>query len=123
MAKQQVNVYVDDASISVLVTKGRQPEKWTLVPLEPGMVKEGVVQDQPAVAEKIKEAWQSAKIMRRRVAVGVSGLNCLYQMLLLPELPENMRRKPSPARRPRAWGYPWKASTSPGRCLPLTTDR
>lgn len=91
MAKQQVNVFIDDASISVLVSKGRQPEKWTIVPLEPGLVKEGVVQDQPAVAEKLKEAWRGAKIMRRRVALGVSGLNCLYQMLLLPELAEDLR--------------------------------
>ncbi len=91
MAKQQVSIFVDDSSISVLVTKGRQPVKWTAVPLEPGLVKEGVVQDQPAVAEKIKEAWQTSKIVRRRVAVGVSGLNCLYQMMLLPELAEGLR--------------------------------
>ncbi len=91
MAKQQVSIFIDDASISVLVSKGRQPEKWTIVPLEPGLVKEGVVQDQPAVAEKIKEAWHNSKIMRRRVAVGVSGLNCLYQMMLLPELAEALR--------------------------------
>ena len=91
MAKQQVSVFVDDSSISVLVTKGRQPVKWTAVPLEPGLVKEGVIQDQPAVAGKIKEAWQTSKIVRRRVAVGVSGLNCLYQMMLLPELAEGLR--------------------------------
>lgn len=93
MAKQQVSIFVDDTSISVLVTKGRQPLKWTAVPLEPGLVKEGVVQDQPAVAEKIKEAWRTAKIMRRRVTVGISGLNCLYQMLLLPELAESLREE------------------------------
>jgi type IV pilus assembly protein PilM len=93
MAKQQVSVFIDDASVSVLVTKGRQAEKWTTVPLEPGLVKEGVVQDQPAVAEKIKQAWHESKIMRRRVAVGVSGLNCLYQMMLLPELAETLREE------------------------------
>lgn len=93
MAKQQVAVYVDDASISVLVAKGRQPGKWSTLPLEPGLIKEGVVQDQPAVAEKIKHVWRESRIMRRRVAVAVSGLNCLYQMLLLPELPENLRQE------------------------------
>ncbi len=93
MAKQQISLYIDDSSISVLATKGRQPEKWGVVPLERGLVKEGVVQDQQTVAEKIKEALRSAKIMRRQVTVGVSGLNCLYQMLLLPELPENLREE------------------------------
>ncbi len=106
MAKQQVNVFVDDASISVLVTKGRQPEKWTVVPLEPGLVKEGVVQDQPAVAEKIKQAWRDSRIMRRRVAVGVTGLNCLYQIMLLPELAESLREEAITREAAQALGIP-----------------
>ena len=91
MAKQQISVYIDDASISVLATNGRQPEKWAVMPLDPGLVKEGVVQDQETVAAKLREVWHSSRIFRRRVTVGISGLNCLYQMLLLPELPENLR--------------------------------
>jgi type IV pilus assembly protein PilM len=55
------------------------------------LVKEGVVQDQQAVAAKIKDLLRSSRILRRKVTVGISGLNCLYQMLLLPELPENLR--------------------------------
>ena len=106
MAKQQVSVFIDDASVSVLVTKGRQPLKWTVVPLEPGLVKEGVVQDQEAVAEKIKQAWHSSKITQRRVAVGISGLNCLYQMLLLPELAEDLRPEAISREAAHALGIP-----------------
>jgi type IV pilus assembly protein PilM len=91
MAKQQVSLYIDDSSIAVLASRGRQPEKWGVVALDRGLVKEGVVQDQQTVAAKIKELWRSSRILRRKVTVGVSGLNCLYQMLLLPELPENLR--------------------------------
>ena len=91
MAKQQVSLYIDDASISVLASKGRAPQKWATVALDRGLIKEGVVQDQQAVAAKIKELWRSSGILRRRVTIGISGLNCLYQMLLLPELPENLR--------------------------------
>ena len=91
MAKQHVGLYIDDSSISVLASRGRQPEKWGVVSLDRGLVKEGVVQDQQAVSAKIKELWRSSRILRRKVTVGISGLNCLYQMLLLPELPENMR--------------------------------
>jgi len=91
MAKQQISLYIDDSSISVLASKGRQPQKWATVALDKGLIKEGVVQDQQAVAAKIKELWHSSHILRRKVTVGISGLNCLYQMLLLPELPENLR--------------------------------
>src|SRR5512136_899819 len=91
MAKQQISLYIDDSSISVLASKGRQPQKWATAALDQGLIKEGVVQDQQAVAAKIKELWRSSHILRRRVTVGISGLNCLYQLLLLPELPENLR--------------------------------
>jgi type IV pilus assembly protein PilM len=91
MAKQQISLYIEDSSISVLATRGRQPEKWSVVNLDPGLVKEGVVQDQAAVAAKLREIWRTSRILRRKVTFGISGLNCLYQMLLLPELPENLR--------------------------------
>jgi type IV pilus assembly protein PilM len=91
MAKQQISLYIDDSSISVLASKGRGPQKWATAALDQGLIKEGVVQDQQAVAAKIKELWRSSHILRRKVTVGISGLNCLYQMLLLPELPENLR--------------------------------
>jgi type IV pilus assembly protein PilM len=91
MAKQQISLYLDDSSISVLASKGREPQKWARVTLDQGLIKEGVVQDQQAVAAKVKELWRESRILRRRVTVGISGLNCLYQMLLLPELPENLR--------------------------------
>ncbi len=91
MAKQQISLYIDDSSISVLASKGRGPQKWATAALDQGLIKEGVVQDQQAVAAKIKDLWHSSHILRRRVTVGISGLNCLYQMLLLPELPENLR--------------------------------
>ena len=91
MAKQQISLYIEDSQISVLATRGRDPQKWATAALDQGLIKEGVVQDQQAVAAKIKELWSSSRILRRKVTVGISGLNCLYQMLLLPELPENLR--------------------------------
>jgi type IV pilus assembly protein PilM len=91
MASQHVSVYFDDSTISVLVSRGREPQKWSTVPLEAGLVREGVVQDQAALAAKLKDIWRSLGIVRRRVTFGISGINCLYQLLLLPDLPENLR--------------------------------
>ena len=90
MAKQQISLYIDDAAVHVMVSRGRGPQKWSSLPLEPGLVKDGLVRDQAVVAGKVKELWQSSKLGQRRVAVAVSGLNCLYQLLTLPELPENL---------------------------------
>ena len=90
MAKQQISLYIDDAAVHVMVSRGRQPQKWSSLPLEPGLVKDGLVRDQAVVAAKLKELWQSSKLGQKKVAVAVSGLNCLYQLLTLPELPENL---------------------------------
>ncbi|MBM4444452.1 MAG: hypothetical protein FJ020_03995 [Chloroflexi bacterium] len=91
MAKQQTTLYIDDAAIHVMVSKGRQPSKWATVPLEKDLVKDGVVQDQNAVAGKLTDVWQSLKLGRSKdVVVGLSGVNRLYQLFVLPELPDNL---------------------------------
>jgi type IV pilus assembly protein PilM len=91
MAKQQVTLYIDDSSISMLVSKGREPLKWASVSLEADLVKEGVVVDQAAVAEKLKQVIRDSRVAKKRVTFAISGINCLYQLLLLPDLPENLR--------------------------------
>jgi len=66
MAKQQISLYIDDAAVHVIVSRGRQPQKWSSLPLEPGLVKDGLVRDQAVVAAKLKELWQSSKLGQRR---------------------------------------------------------
>jgi type IV pilus assembly protein PilM len=91
MAKRQVSLHIDDAAIRVMVSKGWEPVKWSSMVLEPGLVKDGMIQDQAAVVAKIRELWQAEKLGgNRKVVVGVSGMNCLYQLVTLPELPENL---------------------------------
>lgn len=91
MAKKQTNLYIDDASIHVMVSKGREPLKWGSLPLEQDQVKDGVVQNQSGVAAKLRELWQTRKLGGNKdVVVGVSGVNCLYQLFTLPELPDNL---------------------------------
>ena len=90
MAKQQVSLYIDDAAIYVLVSRLRQPLKWASLPLVPGLVKDGLILDQTAVAAKLKELWQSAKIKDKKVMVAISGINCVYRLLTLPELPGDL---------------------------------
>jgi len=90
MVKEATTIYIDDSAIQVLISKGRQVRKWASMPLEPGLVKDGTVVDEDAVAAKIKELWQTQKIGSRKVIAGVNGINCLYRLLTLPELPQNI---------------------------------
>jgi type IV pilus assembly protein PilM len=64
------------------------------------LVKDGLIQNEAAVAAKIKELLKSVEVRTRKIIVGISGINCLYSLLSLPEiprelLPEAIRREAS----------------------------
>jgi type IV pilus assembly protein PilM len=90
MAKKIVTLYVDDASIRLLVTQGNQVRKWADMPLEPGLVKSAVVIKEAEVARKIKQLLKAEKVGENKVIVGLSGLHCLSRPLTFPQLPKAM---------------------------------
>ena len=85
-----VTLYIDDTSLRLLVAKGKQVEKWADLPLEPGLVRDGVVVDEVKVAAKIKQALKAQKVKARKVIAGLSGLCCLSRPITLPRLPKSM---------------------------------
>jgi len=98
MAKEATTIYIDDSAIWLLVAKGREAQKWASSPLEPGLVKNGVILNEDALANKVRELWRGEGIGSRRVIVAISGINCLYRLITLPELskellPEAVRRE------------------------------
>lgn len=90
MAKEQASLYIDDAAIYVLLSRGRQVVKWASSPLEPGLIAEGLIQDEDAMAAKLIELWQSQGIGAKKVIVGISGISYLSHVITIPELPEEM---------------------------------
>ena len=55
MAKTATAIYIDDSAIRVLTMSGKRPQKWATEPLEPGLVRDGMVIDQQEVAQRILE--------------------------------------------------------------------
>ena len=91
MAKKIVTVFIRDTSINLLEMRDMRVQKWASLPLEPGLVSQGVVEDEDQVAARIKELFNLEKISDRKVIAGMSGLNSLYRLITLPELPEAIR--------------------------------
>ncbi len=54
MAKK-INLYIEDTEIKLLVTRGKQVEKWASLMLEPSLGRDGVIVDEEQVANSIKE--------------------------------------------------------------------
>lgn len=89
-AKTLTSLYVDDASIKLLEVKGAQVVNWAELPLEPGMVNDGIIADPFIMAEKIKKFLQENKIKSRKMIVGFSGLHCLSRILILPPISKTL---------------------------------
>ena len=83
----EVSLFIEDTAIKLLVTSGRRVEKWAKLPLEPELVSDGVILDEAQVAAKLKELFKQQKIATRTVTAGLSGLNSIYRLTSLPELP------------------------------------
>jgi len=88
MAKKVTTLFIRDTNINLLVMKGRRVEKWASLPLEPGLVSQGLVVDEAQVADKVKELFKVERVATSKVIIGLSGLNSLYRMITLPQLPE-----------------------------------
>lgn len=90
MANEVITLYIDDTSLKLLVARGKEVKKWATLPLEPGLVRDGVIVDQTRVAAKIKEFLQAEGVKGKKVIAGLSGLRCLLRVISLPHLPETM---------------------------------
>jgi type IV pilus assembly protein PilM len=81
-------VFIRDDAINLLVMRGERVEKWASLPLEPGLVNQGLITDEARVVAKLKELFKLKKVAMGRVIAGISGHNSVYRIITLPELPE-----------------------------------
>jgi len=88
MAKKVTTLFIRDTAINLLVMKGQKVEKWASSPLEPGLVSQGLVVDEEQVADQVKELFKREKVKTNKVIIGLSGLDSLYRVITLPDLPE-----------------------------------
>ncbi len=90
MAKRVVTLYIDETSLRLLVVEGKKVVKWADLPLEAGLVNDGIIVEQAQVAAKIKELLEKEKVSAVKVVAGLSGLHCVSRLVKLPHLPKSM---------------------------------
>jgi len=88
MAKRVTTLFIRDDSINLLVMKGEKVQKWASLPLEPGLVSQGLIVDEEQVADKVKQVFKETGAKAGKVIIALSGHDSLYRILTLPELPE-----------------------------------
>lgn len=90
MAKKSSTLYIDDAGIRLLVTRGPNVKKWAETRLEPGLIAGMVAGDPAKLGECLREFLQTQKIGTRRFSIGMSAVHCLTREIVLPSLPRNL---------------------------------
>lgn len=110
MSEKVMSLYFEDAGIKLLVAKGKKADRWVSIPLDPGLVVDGVIVDENKVANKIRELFEACnrikseeKGLKRikesisnifsgkgKLIVGLSGRDSLYRVLSLPVLPDSL---------------------------------
>jgi type IV pilus assembly protein PilM len=90
MAEKLFTLYIDDASLRLMVTRGQRVRKWAEAPLEPGMVQNNVVIKEAEVTARIKQLLKAERVKTKKVILGLSGLHGLTRPVALPPLPKAM---------------------------------
>jgi len=88
MAKKVTTLFIRDTHINLLVMTGLRVEKWSSLPLEPGLVSHGLILDEAGVASKVKQIFKETGAQTNKVITALSGHDSLYRIITLPELPE-----------------------------------
>jgi type IV pilus assembly protein PilM len=87
---RKVSLYIEDTEIKLLVTNRNRVEKWASLMLDAGLVSEGVILDENRVAESIKKLFKLQKVTDTKVTVGISGINSVFRIISIPEVPQKL---------------------------------
>jgi len=101
-----VTLDIEDTSIKMMVVKGKQVETAASLPLEPGLVHDGVIIDPATVSRRIGELMAAHGVAEKKVAVGISGIHSIYRTVNLPKLPKKMQDEAAQREMERAMPVP-----------------
>jgi type IV pilus assembly protein PilM len=85
-----VTLDIEDTCIRMMVVKGRRVETTATLPLEPGLVEDGVVVDKATVSQRIRELMAVHGVGEKQVVVSISGIHSIYRVARLPRIPKEM---------------------------------
>ena len=86
MRRTYITLNISASGIKLLSVKGREVEKWTSMPLAPGLVRDGLITQPKVVGAVISALFESAGVSKERVIISLTGLPFTYRILSLPRM-------------------------------------
>lgn len=85
-----VTLDIADTFIKIMVVSGKRVDSAASLPLEPGLVHDGVIADPATVGRRIGELMAAQGISDKKVVVSISGIHSIYRVVNMPRLPKNL---------------------------------
>ena len=86
LSKRTVTLNIESTELRLLVVRGKQVEEWSSVSLDPGVVKDGLILDLPAVSAAITQLITEQEIKEREIITALSGFQSVQRFPDLPKL-------------------------------------
>jgi len=86
-----ITLEITDSRINMAVLRGRQVQVAASLPLEPGLVNDGVITNTAVVSQRLRELMEYHGVAERQAVVGISGMHSIYRTFSLPRLPRDMQ--------------------------------
>jgi len=106
LSRPVITLHVEGDSVRLLVVRGRQITDWGVQPLEPGLVRGGVVADQQAVGMQVRSLLASHHIGNGRLVAGLTGQRSVPRILDFPEMSSQLLEEAIPREMKRQMPVP-----------------
>ena len=85
-AKEITTLNIEGSSIRLLTVKDKTVQKWGDMPLEPGLIKEGLILNPPGVGLVIRNLFVSQNAPKKDVIISLTGLRAIPRFLTMPKM-------------------------------------
>ena len=85
-----VTINIESTDIRFLVVEGKQVKRWGSIPLEPDIVREGMILDHDALCGAINELIQVNQLNKGNAVVSLSGFQSVHRIIDLPKVPRKL---------------------------------
>jgi len=85
-AKEITTLNIEGSSIRLLTVKDKAVQKWGDMPLEPGLIKEGLILNPPGVGLVIRNLFVSQNAPKKDVIISLTGLRAIPRFLTMPKM-------------------------------------
>lgn len=85
-AREITTLNIEGSSIRLLTVKDKAVQKWGDMPLEPGLIKEGLILNPPGVGLVIRNLFASQNAPKKDVIISLTGLRAIPRFLTMPKM-------------------------------------